>query len=338
MKAFVVTAPKTFELQDVAPPIASAGDVIVKVNRVGICGTDVEIFNGSMPYLHDGQAKYPMRLGHEWTGAVISVGAGVDTELIGRRFIGDVMLGCGKCKRCTTGRQHTCATRFEVGIRNGWSGALAEQLAIPARFLHEIPESFDDTIGALVEPAANAWRVADAAQAGPGKQILIWGTGTIGLLCAQFCIAMGATVHMVGKDPVTIKLAIEVGAESAGENMMEIDGGYDVVIDATFDREVPAKLVDLVEPGGRIVLIGLDNNSALIDSRKLVFKDITTVGILSGSPGLPHSIEFIKSGRVDPRIVVGATVGLDEVGDVFLGKRPKGAGVGPKILVNPSTL
>ena len=119
---------------------------------------------------------------------------------------------------------------------------------------------------------------------------------------------------------------------------MEIDGGYDVVIDATFDREVPAKLVDLVEPGGRSVLIGLDNNSALIDSRKLVFKDITTVGILSGSPGLPHSIEFIKSGRVDPRIVVGATVGLDEVGDVFLGKRPKGAGVGPKILVNPSTL
>lgn len=336
MKAFVVTAPMTFELQDVAPPIAETGEVIVNVNRVGVCGTDVEFFNGSMPYLHDGQAKYPMRLGHEWTGTVISVGAGTDAKLIGRRFIGDVMLGCGNCKRCKTGRQHTCANRFEVGIRNGWSGALAEQLAIPARFLHEIPDSFDDTIGALVEPGANAWRVADAAQAAPGKQILIWGTGTIGLLTAQFCIAMGATVHMVGKDPVTIKLALEVGAASAGESVIEIDGGYDVVIDATFDRGVPAKLVDLVEPGGRIVLIGVDNNSALIDSRKLVFKDITMVGILSGSPGLPHSIEFIKSGRIDPRIIVGATVGLGEVGEVFLGKRPKGAGTGPKILVDPS--
>ena len=224
MKAFVVTAPMTFELQDVAPPIAQGGDVVVKVNRVGVCGTDVEFFNGSMPYLQDGQAKYPMRLGHEWTGTVISVGAGVDAKLIGRRFVGDVMLGCGNCKRCATGRQHTCATRFEVGIRNGWSGALAEQLAIPARFLHEIPDSFDDTIGALVEPGANAWRVADAAQAAPGKQILIWGTGTIGLLTAQFCIAMGATVHMVGKDPATIKLAIEVGATSAGESVVDIDG------------------------------------------------------------------------------------------------------------------
>lgn len=336
MKAFVVTAPMTFELQDVVPPIAETGEVIVNVNRVGVCGTDVEFFNGSMPYLHDGQAKYPMRLGHEWTGTVISVGAGTDAKLIGRRFIGDVMLGCGECKRCITGRQHTCDSRFEVGIRNGWSGALAEQLAIPARFLHEIPDSFDDTIGALVEPGANAWRVADAAQAAPGKQILIWGTGTIGLLTAQFCIAMGATVHMVGKDPVTIKLALEVGAASAGESVIEIDGGYDVVIDATFDRGVPAKLVDLVEPGGRIVLIGVDNNSALIDSRKLVFKDITMIGILSGSPGLPHSIEFIKSGRIDPRIIVGATVGLGEVGEVFLGKRPKDAGAGPKILVDPS--
>jgi len=123
----------------------------------------------------------------------------------------------------------------------------------------------------------------------------------------------------------------------ASESAIDIDGGYDAVIEATFDYEVPAKLVDLVEPGGRIVLIGLDNNSALIDSRKLVFKDITTVGILSRSPGLPHSIEFIRSRRVDPRIVIGATIGLDEVGDVFLGKRPAGAGVGPKILVNPLT-
>ena len=336
MKAFIVTAPKTFEIQDVAEPSAGVGEVIVKVNRVGICGTDVEFFNGSMPYLHDGQAKYPMRLGHEWTGTVIATGTDVDTKLVGRRFIGDVMLGCGKCKRCKTGRQHTCADRFEVGIRNGWSGALAEQLVIPARFLHEIPETFDDTIGALVEPGANAWRVADAAQAAPGKEILIWGTGTIGLLTAQFCLAMGANVHMVGKDLKTIQLAKTIGATTAGENVIDIPGGYDVVIDATFDREVPAKLVDLVEPGGRIVLIGVDNNSAPIDSRKLVFKDITVVGILSGSPGLDHSIEFIKSGRIDPRIIVGATVGLNEVGEVFLGNRPAGAGIGPKILVDPS--
>ena len=82
MKAFVVTAPKTFEIQEVADPKAGAGEIVAKIERVGVCGTDVEFFNGVMPYLHDGQAKLPMRLGHEWSGTVIEVGDGVDKKWI----------------------------------------------------------------------------------------------------------------------------------------------------------------------------------------------------------------------------------------------------------------
>ena len=85
------------------------------------------------------------------------------------------MMGCGNCKRCSDGSQHTCADRYELGIRNGFNGALANKLLISARFAHILPDSFDFELGALVEPAANAWRVADAAKAAPGKQILIWG-------------------------------------------------------------------------------------------------------------------------------------------------------------------
>lgn len=335
MKAFVITAPNTSEVRDVPAPVAGPGEALIELARVGICGTDVEFFNGSMPYLASGHACFPLRIGHEWSGQVISLGSGVDKFLLGKRVTGDVMMGCGKCKRCSDGRQHTCEDRSEVGIRNNFNGALAEQFVIPARFLHLLPDSIDDTIGALVEPGANAWRVMDAARAGKGKRILIWGTGTIGLLTAQFALAEGAIVHMVGRDDETIKLALEIGVTSAGREVEVFEGGYDAVVDATFDPTVPPKTLDLVEPGGRLVLIGIDSNPSYIDTRKLVLRDVTAVGILSGSPGLKPSIEYISSGRVDPRPIIGATIGIAEVGNVMSGNRPSGAGPGPKILVNP---
>jgi len=335
MRAFVVTAPNTFEIQDVAEPKAGTGEIVAQVERVGVCGTDVEFFNGSMPYLQDGQAKFPIRIGHEWSGTVIEIGEGVDKSLLGKKIISDVMMGCGKCKRCHDGRQHTCADRYELGIRNGFAGALAEKLLIPARFAYVLPDDFDFELGALVEPAANAWRVADAAKPLPGKQILIWGTGTVGLLTAQFCLAMGASVHMVGIDSKTIKLALEIGVTSAGSEVKKIEGGYDSVVDATFDSTVPAKLVDIVEPGGRVVLIGVDNHAAPFDSRQLVFKEVTVVGILSASPGLRESIRYIAEGKIDVLKILGGTVGMSEAGDIFLGNRPAGMGVGPKVLINP---
>ena len=109
----MVTAPGEYEVREVAPPAAAAGQVVVDVERVGVCGTDVEFFTGDMPYLHDGHAEFPMRLGHEWCGVVVEVGDGVDGRWLGRRVTGDTMLGCGACRRCRRGNQHVCEFRFE---------------------------------------------------------------------------------------------------------------------------------------------------------------------------------------------------------------------------------
>ena len=113
------------------PPVAAPGQVVVDVERVGVCGTDVEFFTGEMAYLQQGFAEFPMRIGHEWCGTVAAVGDGVDPSWIGRRTTGDTMLGCGHCRRCLSGLQHVCEDRFEIGIRGGFPGALAEQLAVP---------------------------------------------------------------------------------------------------------------------------------------------------------------------------------------------------------------
>jgi hypothetical protein len=167
MRAFVVTAPGQCSVQDVEPPAGGPGEVVVDVARVGVCGTDVEFFTGEMAYLHDGHAAYPMRLGHEWCGVVSAVGPGVEASWRGRRVVGDTMLGCGRCRRCQSGRQHTCDDRTEVGIRGGRAGALAEQLAVPASSLVALPDVVDDAAGAMVEPGANALRAVLAADLKP---------------------------------------------------------------------------------------------------------------------------------------------------------------------------
>jgi threonine dehydrogenase-like Zn-dependent dehydrogenase len=106
MRAFVLSAPGECSVQDVPAPVAVPGEVVVDVERVGVCGTDVEFFTGEMAYLHEGHSSYPMRLGHEWSGRVAAVGDGVDRAWVGRRVMGDTMLGDGVCRRCRKGHQH----------------------------------------------------------------------------------------------------------------------------------------------------------------------------------------------------------------------------------------
>lgn len=198
IRAFVLTAPGEFAVRAVPAPVPAPGEVVVDVERVGVCGTDLEFFTGAMTYLHQGHAAYPMRLGHEWAGRVRTVGAGVDPVWTGRRVMGDTMLGCGTCRRCRRGAQHVCEQREEVGIRGGRAGALAEQLAVPVGSLHILPDSVDPVLGALVEPGGNALRAARATGAGPGDRVLVLGPGTIGLLVALFARAAGAEVHLLG--------------------------------------------------------------------------------------------------------------------------------------------
>jgi D-arabinose 1-dehydrogenase-like Zn-dependent alcohol dehydrogenase len=119
MRAFVLTGPGEWSVQEVARPDPVSGEVVVEVERVGVCGTDVELFTGEMAYLHQGHTTYPIRPGHEWAGTVAAVGDDVDPAWVGRRVMGDTMMGDGTCRRCLRGNQHVCADRGELGIRDG---------------------------------------------------------------------------------------------------------------------------------------------------------------------------------------------------------------------------
>jgi threonine dehydrogenase-like Zn-dependent dehydrogenase len=335
VRAFVLTGPRQGGVLEVEPPVAGAGHAVIDVHRVGVCGTDVEFFTGEMSYLHNGQAAYPLRLGHEWSGVVASVGPGVAGEWVGRRVTGDTMLGCGSCARCLNGRQHVCAERYEVGIRNGWYGALAEQLLMPVAALRVLPEAVDDTAGALVEPGGNSLRAVQGAGPITGRRVLVLGPGTIGLLALQFALAAGAEVHVAGQSVASLTLPQSLGAHGVWTTDSLPSLAWAAVIDATNGAGVPALALDLVEPAGRVVYIGLSTVPSLIDTRTVALKDVTAVGVLSASPGLDGTIEAYAAGLVDPRPLVAATVGLDRAADVLAGWRPPDAGPGPKIHIDP---
>jgi 2-desacetyl-2-hydroxyethyl bacteriochlorophyllide A dehydrogenase len=333
MRALVLTGPGRAEVQDVPVPRPGPDDVVVDIHRVGVCGTDAELFSGEMAYLHNGRAAYPLRPGHEWCGAVREVGARVDRDWVGRRVTGHTMLWCGTCDRCLDGRRHVCRDMAEVGVSMGYAGALAERLLVPASSLLALPDTVDDTAGALVEPGGNAWRCAAAAHAAPGTRILVWGAGTIGLLVAAFATAAGAEVHLVGRRPERLALAARFGAAGAWTQDALPDLPFHAVIDATNDPDVPALALARVEPGGRIVLIGLAGSPSRIDTRELALRDISAVGILGGSPGFAQTIVHYAAGTVDPRPLVAATVGLDDIPAVLSGVF--GASVAPKVHCDP---
>jgi threonine dehydrogenase-like Zn-dependent dehydrogenase len=224
-----------------------------------------------------------------------------------------------------------CAFLAEVGISQGRAGAAAEKVAVPANSLRALPDTVDDVMGALVEPGGNALRAVRAAEVKPGERLLILGAGTIGLLAALFARADGADVHLMGRSSGSLDFARSLGFSNVWTRETLPNHPWYGVIDASNSPQLPALAVELVEPAKRVVYIGLAPEPSLVDSRSIAFKDVTAVGILSGSPGLDGAIEAYAGGAVDPRPLVAATVALEDLADVLAGKRPTSAGGGPKI-------
>jgi 2-desacetyl-2-hydroxyethyl bacteriochlorophyllide A dehydrogenase len=334
MRAVVIHGPSNASVEEVPEPIAAAGQVVVDVARVGVCGTDTELYTGRLAYYERGKSHFPLRPGHEWCGTVSAIGEGVDRQWLGARVTGDTMLGCGHCYRCRDRRGHVCEDRYEIGIMGGWHGALAEKLLIPANFLYRLPDEIDDTAGALIEPGGNAWRAATAANPGAGRRVLICGPGTIGLLSAAFVKAMGGEVHILGLDDTRRELAEQLLGEHVHWTTQKMpDTTFDAVIDCTDYHKTVATVLPLIEPGGRLVCIGVSSEPSFIDTRDLVLNDITAVGILGASAGLAPAIEEYATGRVKPKAIVGITVGLDQAVDALAGNI-KGHG-GTKVHIDP---
>jgi len=236
------------------------------------------------------------------------------------------------------GKTYLCDDRIELGITDGWGGALAEQILIPERYAFEVPGSISIGAAALIEPAGNSLRTVEASGLTASQRLLILGSGTIGLLAAQFALAKNIEVHIAGERESSLELAAEVGVkhlhtlESVIKNHSR---EFDAVIDASSAQFMPQLAIERVLPGGTVVLIGLSGVPSEIDTRSVVLQDITIRGILSASPGLQGAIDYFASGAVNPERLIAEVIGLSEVADRLEGHRGASAKSAPKIHVDP---
>ena len=214
-----------------------------------------------MAYFATGRSTFPLRPGHEWAGAVVAVGDGVDEAWVGRRVTGDTMLASGRCDRCTSGRRHVCRHLAEVGISLGVDGALAERLVVPADSLHGLPEAVDAVAGALVEPGATPGarrarhspaRASGSSSGGPGRS---------GCSRSPSRPPSGRRGPRRLAPPERSDLPQRLGATDVWRPTELPDLPFHAIIDATDDATVPAAAVERVEPGGRVVGIGLAGGS-----------------------------------------------------------------------------
>ena len=203
-----------------------------------------------MAYIHQGHTTFPLRLGHEWTGRVVAAGSPDDDAWIGKRVTGDTMLGCGHCDaaaRATT----TCArTARRSGSAAAGRAPSLSRCSSPTRFAFEIPERDVVTAAALVEPAGNSLRAVRAAALQPGQSVLVLGSGTIGLLAAQFALAEGADVHVAGVREPSLEFARSLGVAHTWQLDDLADGReneFDAVIECTSVEAMPALAVDARE-------------------------------------------------------------------------------------------
>lgn len=331
-RRLVITGPGRLELTGVAIPEPGPDDLVVRPGAVGICGTDLELFDGSMAYLASGLAGYPIVPGHEWTGVVTGVGQRVVGFTVGDRVVGECSVGCGSCPRCMAGSYHLCPNRTETGIA-GRPGALANTLVFPSTAAHRVPETVAATDAALIEPLAVAYRGVRRADVAAGETLTVVGAGPIGLLCALIARALGVTdVQLLEVDPARRQFAAELGFTVAQTHIEKAAR----VIEASGNARGVSTALETCLDGGVVVLLGLTGSGQVpVDLDDVVVRDLDVRGSL-GSPGVwPEVIDLVADGQVRPSVLVSHEFPLDDVTAAFDLARRREPGV-RKIIVHPN--
>jgi 2-desacetyl-2-hydroxyethyl bacteriochlorophyllide A dehydrogenase len=316
MKAVEFVGPRQAAMRDVPVPEVGPADVLTRVARVGVCGTDHSIFTGASSFLRTGQIRYPMRPGHEWSGVVEAVGARVTDFKPGDRVVGDTCVSCGECADCVAGHYNVCGAMRCVGTVNTWDGAYAEFMLMPARHMFHIPDGVSLDEASLVEPAATAMYTVARGEVKPGHHVVVHGTGAIGLFAAQGAKAAGAArVILTGRTDAKLDLGLRLGADAAlnarkvdvTAEILRLTGGRgaDAVLEASGNIEALAASVRQVRAGGVIVAAGIyEKVLPDLEIDRLVFFDITLRGLSGSLNQYRPTMALMSAGRLQAKPLI----------------------------------
>jgi 2-desacetyl-2-hydroxyethyl bacteriochlorophyllide A dehydrogenase len=304
MRAVRLEAPGALALVEVAPPgEPAAGEALVRVRRIGVCGTDLHAYGGRQPFF-----TYPRILGHELGVEILSLGPGVAGLAPGQRCSVEPYLNCGRCVACRAGKPNCCAHLEVLGVHV--DGGMREEIIVPARKLHA-SDRLDLEQLALVETLAiGAHAVARSALA-RGEFALIVGAGPIGLSVVQFAQEAGAEVIVLDlnagrlgfcRHALGVRHTIDPARENAPEALLRITGGDlpGAVFDATGNPKAMAESFAYPAPGGRLVLVGLYAGEISFSDPQFHRRELTLLASRNALPAdFPRIIRLIESGRID---------------------------------------
>jgi 2-desacetyl-2-hydroxyethyl bacteriochlorophyllide A dehydrogenase len=316
-RAVRVERPGALKLDEVPAPQPGPGDVVVSVAYAGICGSDVELFNGRRAIEF---VRYPVIPGHEWSGTVTAAGDLVDAELLGRKVVGEGFLSCRSCGPCGRSEAILCENRYdEIGFTR--PGAWASFLVIPAQQIHVLDGDADLRSAAALEPAACAADAVSRAAVRGGDRVAVVGGGTIGALAVQFLrLAEPSELIVIEPNQDAALRARRSGAAETVEpgRIAQLAGRFDVVIEAAGVPSSPRSCLDLVRRGGRVVLVGIPDPSTALSVADLVTKR-TEVHTVFGAPSAAWDIavDAFTAGIIDPGLLVTHEFDLSRVDEAL---------------------
>lgn len=273
MKALVYTAPQTLDYREEPDPAPAAGESLVRIDAVGICGSDMHAWHG-----HDSRRLPPLILGHEAAGEVVG------GEGVGRRVTMNPLITCGHCDYCLTGRGNLCENRTMIGMTR--AGAYAQYVTIPEHCLVDLPEGMEASQAALTEPAATAWHAVDLGARAAWRPLaecnaMVIGGGAVGLLTALVLKSRGARMVRLAE---TNKLRRETAAKAGINSFDPVDTNpagqcAHIVFDCVGGPKTRELAIHAARPGGVVVHVGLQDSSGEIDVRKITLAELSFIGV-----------------------------------------------------------
>ncbi|MBX9466785.1 MAG: zinc-dependent alcohol dehydrogenase family protein [Rhizobium sp.] len=339
MKAMRLEATGRLYTREVEKTMPGPDDLLVRVEACGVCGTDRHLFKGEFP------CTPPVTLGHEFSGIVEELGAGVTGFAIGDRITGDPNIACGRCSHCVGGRVNLCRNLRAIGIHR--NGGFADYVIVPQKQAFLLPADLDPMHGAFCEPLACCLHGIDLAEIKTGASVVVLGGGVIGLLTVQLARLAGATtVILVTRQASRRNLAEDLGATAsvdpaAGDVITQIagetglvPGGVDVVLECAGVGETVIQATKLVRPGGTAIILGVmpQGETIAIEPFDLLFREVKLVTSFLNPFTHRRAADLIASGKIEVEKLISRKVSLDEAPEV-VGNPPRPGEV--KVLVIP---
>lgn len=309
MKAIALTGIRQMAVQEMdAPSVAKATDVLLRIQQVGVCGSDVHYYEDGR--IGDQIIEYPFVVGHECAAVVEAVGPGVSRVKIGDRVAIDPAMPCFVCDQCKAGREHTCRSLRFLGCPGQAAGSLSDYIVMPETSCFKLQDNVSFTQGVLSEPLAIAIYATQQAALVSGMTVGILGSGPIGLSCLVSAQARGAKVNII-TDLIDERLAVAQaqGALWAGnprqqdivkEGLEAIQGGVDVVFECAGQQETVDQALELLSPGGKLLLIGIPRVGDIrFNIHKARRKEITLINVRRQNQCTQTALDWIAQGKVD---------------------------------------